>query len=103
MARRRRKPTAGAGVQGRSPCLEAVGMVNTVKPCGHNRLMPITEARLFINVCCLTHYLCNKVWAHLVLAARRDTRHRGAHVHQTPADERDELGAHFTLWPPSTA
>ena len=32
MARRRRKPAAGAGVQGRSPCLEAVGAVNTVKP-----------------------------------------------------------------------
>ena len=32
MARRRRKPAAGAGVQGRSPCLEAVGTVNTVKP-----------------------------------------------------------------------
>ena len=32
MARRRRKPAAGARVQGRSPCLEAVGMVNTVKP-----------------------------------------------------------------------
>ena len=26
------KPAAGAGVQGRSPCLEVVGMVNTVKP-----------------------------------------------------------------------
>ena len=34
MARRRRKPAAGAGVQGRSPCLEAVGTVNTVKPHG---------------------------------------------------------------------
>ena len=36
-ARRRRKPAAGAGAQGRSPCLEAVGTVNTVKPRNNGR------------------------------------------------------------------